>query len=291
MRAVRLVRGVRSRGVRGRRIGAGGRDRGQTVIEFIGVVPLILLLLVALWQCALVGYAFVLAGNAADEGARAGAAAENGGRGVPGGGPARGALVPAGRSSCLRSGRDRHVRGEGHSEDPHPGPGCPQRFLHRGHRRPREGALSRAHPYAPRARPRRPGPSRPGIRRVRDHPAVRRPRRDPAGGGRVRREPGGHGGAGRGAGGEPGRAAGGRAGAGPRGRGHGRGQWLAQAAGGARRGWRRRRGVHRHHRDPQRHPRPGRRLLRHRHPHVDHAEAPAAELMRTSRPEKTGDRT
>ncbi|MFE4860207.1 TadE/TadG family type IV pilus assembly protein [Streptomyces sp. NPDC056670] len=52
------------------------RDRGQTVIEFVGVVPLILLLLVALWQCALVGYTFVLAGNAADEGARAGAAAE-----------------------------------------------------------------------------------------------------------------------------------------------------------------------------------------------------------------------
>ncbi|RCH67946.1 hypothetical protein DT019_13120 [Streptomyces sp. SDr-06] len=58
------------------RIPQSERDRGQTVIEFIGVVPLILLLLVALWQCALVGYAFVLAGNAADEGARAGAAAE-----------------------------------------------------------------------------------------------------------------------------------------------------------------------------------------------------------------------
>ncbi|MFD9821120.1 TadE/TadG family type IV pilus assembly protein [Streptomyces violascens] len=58
------------------RIPRGERDRGQTVIEFVGVVPLILLLLVALWQCALVGYTFVLAGNAADEGARAGAAAE-----------------------------------------------------------------------------------------------------------------------------------------------------------------------------------------------------------------------
>ncbi|MER0447975.1 TadE/TadG family type IV pilus assembly protein [Streptomyces sp. Edi4] len=50
------------------------RDSGQTLIEFVGVLPLILLLLVALWQCALVGYTFVLAGNAADEGARAGAA-------------------------------------------------------------------------------------------------------------------------------------------------------------------------------------------------------------------------
>ncbi|MFD7161936.1 TadE/TadG family type IV pilus assembly protein [Streptomyces violascens] len=64
------------------RIPRGERDRGQTVIEFVGVVPLILLLLVALWQCALVGYTFVLAGNAADEGARAGAAAERGGDGA-----------------------------------------------------------------------------------------------------------------------------------------------------------------------------------------------------------------
>ncbi|MFG3286252.1 TadE/TadG family type IV pilus assembly protein [Streptomyces sp. NPDC048111] len=60
----------------------GGRDRGQTVIEFVGVVPLILLLLVALWQCALVGYTFVLAGNAADEGARAGAAAQGDAQGA-----------------------------------------------------------------------------------------------------------------------------------------------------------------------------------------------------------------
>ncbi|MGW2818175.1 TadE/TadG family type IV pilus assembly protein [Streptomyces sp. NPDC001415] len=64
------------RGTRLLRIPRGERDRGQTVIEFVGVVPLILLLLVALWQCALVGYTFVLVGNAADEGARAGAAAE-----------------------------------------------------------------------------------------------------------------------------------------------------------------------------------------------------------------------
>lgn len=83
MRGVRPVRGVRVRrirsGSRGSRIRACGQDRGQTVIEFIGVVPLILLLLVALWQCALVGYAFVLVGNAADEGARAGAAAQGDG--------------------------------------------------------------------------------------------------------------------------------------------------------------------------------------------------------------------
>ncbi|MCS0634522.1 pilus assembly protein [Streptomyces sp. LP05-1] len=50
-----------------------GRDRGQTAIEFVGVTPLILLLLVAIWQCVLIGYTFSLAGNAADAGARAGA--------------------------------------------------------------------------------------------------------------------------------------------------------------------------------------------------------------------------
>ncbi|GAA2936555.1 MULTISPECIES: TadE family protein [Streptomycetaceae] len=51
-------------------------DRGQTAIEFVGVTPLIILLLVALWQCALIGYTFSLAGNAADVGARAGTGAE-----------------------------------------------------------------------------------------------------------------------------------------------------------------------------------------------------------------------
>ncbi|MFC9297171.1 TadE/TadG family type IV pilus assembly protein [Streptomyces sp. NPDC057011] len=48
-------------------------DRGQLAIEFAGTVPLILLLVAAVWECVLIGYAFSLAGNAADEGARAGA--------------------------------------------------------------------------------------------------------------------------------------------------------------------------------------------------------------------------
>ncbi|MFD0023885.1 TadE family protein [Streptomyces sp. NPDC058382] len=52
------------------------RDRGQTAIEFLGVTPLIILTLVALWQCALIGYTFSLASNAADEGARAATGAE-----------------------------------------------------------------------------------------------------------------------------------------------------------------------------------------------------------------------
>ncbi|MET9695962.1 TadE/TadG family type IV pilus assembly protein [Streptomyces sp. NPDC006529] len=62
--------------------GPGGRfergDRGQVAIEFLGTVPLILLLVVAVWECVLIGYAFSLAGNAADEAARAGAARGDG---------------------------------------------------------------------------------------------------------------------------------------------------------------------------------------------------------------------
>ncbi|MFZ3472560.1 TadE/TadG family type IV pilus assembly protein [Streptomyces sp. 4.24] len=52
--------------------GASG-DRGQVAVEFVGTVPLILLLVAAVWECVLIGYAFSLAGNAADEAARAGA--------------------------------------------------------------------------------------------------------------------------------------------------------------------------------------------------------------------------
>ncbi|WEH39938.1 TadE family protein [Streptomyces sp. AM 2-1-1] len=55
-----------------------GRDSGQTAIEFLGMTPFIILIMLVLWELALVGYTFVLAGNAADEGARAGAGAEFG---------------------------------------------------------------------------------------------------------------------------------------------------------------------------------------------------------------------
>ncbi|MGW7059166.1 TadE/TadG family type IV pilus assembly protein [Streptomyces sp. NPDC054904] len=50
-----------------------GPDRGQVAVEFVGMVPLILLLVAAVWECVLIGYAFSLVGNAADEAARAGA--------------------------------------------------------------------------------------------------------------------------------------------------------------------------------------------------------------------------
>ncbi|MFF3647728.1 TadE/TadG family type IV pilus assembly protein [Streptomyces sp. NPDC002181] len=52
---------------------AARRDRGQVAVEFVGMVPLILLLVAAVWECVLIGYAFSLAGNAADEAARVGA--------------------------------------------------------------------------------------------------------------------------------------------------------------------------------------------------------------------------
>ncbi|KQX71200.1 MULTISPECIES: TadE/TadG family type IV pilus assembly protein [unclassified Streptomyces] len=56
------------------------RDRGQVTIEFLGMTPLIIVTLVAVWQFVLVGYTFTLAGNAADEAVRAGTAAPPGER-------------------------------------------------------------------------------------------------------------------------------------------------------------------------------------------------------------------
>ncbi|MFG3525935.1 TadE family protein [Streptomyces sp. NPDC047917] len=67
-------RGLTRGRTRGRLFGR-ERDRGQTAIEFLGVTPLIILLAVALWQCALIGYTFSLAGNAADKAAHQGAIA------------------------------------------------------------------------------------------------------------------------------------------------------------------------------------------------------------------------
>ena len=39
----------------------GGNDRGQVSVEFLGLLPLILLVLVLLWQFVLVGYTYSLA--------------------------------------------------------------------------------------------------------------------------------------------------------------------------------------------------------------------------------------
>ncbi|MYW29172.1 TadE family protein [Streptomyces sp. SID2119] len=55
-----------------------GDDRGQTSVEFLGMTPFIILIMLVLWECALIGYTFSLAGNAADVGARKGSGAEYG---------------------------------------------------------------------------------------------------------------------------------------------------------------------------------------------------------------------
>lgn len=46
-------------------------DKGALSMEFAGMAPIVLAVLVVLWQCVLIGYTFSLAGNAADEAARA----------------------------------------------------------------------------------------------------------------------------------------------------------------------------------------------------------------------------
>ncbi|WP_444544893.1 TadE/TadG family type IV pilus assembly protein [Streptomyces daqingensis] len=48
-------------------------------MEFAGIAPIVLVVLAVLWQCVLIGYTFSLAGNAADEAARAATAAASGG--------------------------------------------------------------------------------------------------------------------------------------------------------------------------------------------------------------------
>ncbi|MEU1280193.1 pilus assembly protein [Streptomyces sp. NPDC005805] len=47
-------------------------------VEFVGMLPAIAVTCVLLWQAALLGYTYVLAGNAADEAARQGAVGEGG---------------------------------------------------------------------------------------------------------------------------------------------------------------------------------------------------------------------
>ncbi|AWN29249.1 TadE/TadG family type IV pilus assembly protein [Streptomyces sp. NEAU-S7GS2] len=60
----------------------GGDDRGQVAVEFMGLLPLILLVLALLWQLVLVGYTYSLAAHSADRGARAATATEGGGAGA-----------------------------------------------------------------------------------------------------------------------------------------------------------------------------------------------------------------
>ena len=55
-----------------KRIRRGG-DRGQVTLETLGMTPIILITLILVWQAVLAGYTFTLAGNAADQAARAAA--------------------------------------------------------------------------------------------------------------------------------------------------------------------------------------------------------------------------
>jgi pilus assembly protein CpaE len=45
-------------------------ERGQTSVEFAGILPLLFVVVILLWQIGLVGYTYVLAGHAAREGSR-----------------------------------------------------------------------------------------------------------------------------------------------------------------------------------------------------------------------------
>jgi pilus assembly protein CpaE len=65
--AERGAMALRRRGERG--------DRGAITLEFAGMFPLLLVVMSILWQCVLYGYTYSLAGNAADEAARAATAA------------------------------------------------------------------------------------------------------------------------------------------------------------------------------------------------------------------------
>jgi pilus assembly protein CpaE len=51
-------------------------------LEFAGMFPLLLVVMTILWQCVLYGYTYSLAGNAADEAARAATAAAASGAGA-----------------------------------------------------------------------------------------------------------------------------------------------------------------------------------------------------------------
>ncbi|SDN31470.1 AAA family ATPase [Actinacidiphila guanduensis] len=68
-----LATGTAPPGRPGKRLRRSERDRGQVVLETLGMTPIILITLILVWQAVLAGYTFTLAGNAADEAARAAA--------------------------------------------------------------------------------------------------------------------------------------------------------------------------------------------------------------------------
>jgi pilus assembly protein CpaE len=72
-----LVTGAALPAPRGRRPRRADRDRGQVTLETLGMTPVILVTLILVWQAVLAGYTFTLAGNAADQAARAAAVGQD----------------------------------------------------------------------------------------------------------------------------------------------------------------------------------------------------------------------
>jgi pilus assembly protein CpaE len=70
-----LVQGATLPAPRGKKARRAERDRGQVTLETLGMTPVILITLILVWQAVLAGYTFTLAGNAADQAARAAAVA------------------------------------------------------------------------------------------------------------------------------------------------------------------------------------------------------------------------
>jgi pilus assembly protein CpaE len=62
--------GERDGAGRGGLLGRLAGERGQVAVDFSGVLPLFVLLVIVLWQIGLTGYTYVVAGHAAREGAR-----------------------------------------------------------------------------------------------------------------------------------------------------------------------------------------------------------------------------
>lgn len=69
------ARGRRRKPGNGLALRRGAGDRGSVTLEFAGIFPILLVVMGLLWQAVLWGYTFSLAGNAADEAARAATAA------------------------------------------------------------------------------------------------------------------------------------------------------------------------------------------------------------------------
>jgi pilus assembly protein CpaE len=68
---------------RGGRRSRAGRDKGVAIIEFAAVLPMVGLLLLGIWQTALIGLTSMYAGHAANEGARAAAVLGTGPSALP----------------------------------------------------------------------------------------------------------------------------------------------------------------------------------------------------------------